>query len=353
MHRVDAVAHADAQRADEDEGQQRVAQQVREGRQRHGESAPARAPSASDEAPVHEHGEHRDPGQHRGDRQQPEQHRRDAVEAGPRVRPGCPAGRPGGRDGCRLLGRVDRSAGSRPSAARSAPRRRAPIRARARRPCRSGRRAAACCGCRRGHRRRCGSVPTCTTSPSIQKPARSTSGSIAAPLPTFSMPVTGRSGVQVDVAADLRAERLRVRHHQRGAGHRGGAAEIRELLGEPQSQVHVAAARVATPADAAQQQPGATGRDRDPARRAEQHDPPGGEPPPGRCGGAQGSADEVAQGAGDDRPAQPDDRQQRQHQQALDHSRPSRRRLHVAPDSVRRPRKSSSSAASAPSVGFW
>ena len=57
-------------------------------------------------------------------------------------------------------------------------------------PADDGTRARACTARRRGRGLPTEIGPTCSTSPSIQWPARSTSGSIAAPLPRVSMPVT-------------------------------------------------------------------------------------------------------------------------------------------------------------------
>ena len=71
-----------------------------------------------------------------------------------------------------------------------------------------------------------------------------------------------RRGVQVDVGADLRAERPGVGDHPGGAGHAGRAGQLGEPLGRPQPQVHAAAARVAARAHAAQQQPGPAGGQR-------------------------------------------------------------------------------------------
>ena len=55
-------------------------------------------------------------------------------------------------------------------------------------------------------------------SPSSQQPARSTSGSTAQPLPSFSSPVTGGRVCRSTSRADLRAERAARSGHQRGAG---------------------------------------------------------------------------------------------------------------------------------------
>ena len=113
-----------------------------------------------------------------------------------------------------------------------------------RRPCRRRHRGRACCARRPGRGRRPGPAPRCTTSPSIQKPLRSTSGSIEQPVPSRSMPVTGGTRVQVDVAADLGAEQPREPGHVRRAGQPGRPELVDHPLGQPQPQVHLAAARV-------------------------------------------------------------------------------------------------------------
>lgn len=56
------------------------------------------------------------------------------------------------------------------------------------------------------------------TSPSIQYPDRSVSGSIEQPSPSSIIPVTGGQGVQVHSRTDVGAERPREVDHPRGAG---------------------------------------------------------------------------------------------------------------------------------------
>ena len=65
--------------------------------------------------------------------------------------------------------------------------------------------------------------------------------------------------MEVDVLADLGAERPRVDAHPRGPGQVGRAHLVGDPLGEPQPQVHLAAARVL-----AGSQVGATGAGRRP-----------------------------------------------------------------------------------------
>ena len=86
--------------------------------------------------------------------------------------------------------------------------------------------------------------PRCTTSPSTQKPLRSTSGSIEQPAPSRSMPVTGgrlcRSTSRPTSAPSSRAYQVIY-----GApAQPGGAQLVDHALGQPQPQVDLAAARV-------------------------------------------------------------------------------------------------------------
>ena len=102
-------------------------------------------------------------------------------------------GRPGTRTRTRRRGRSRR----RPSPERPPRRRRRP------------RRAAASTGRRHGPSGRSAPAPTWTTSPSIQDPLRSTSGSTEQPLPRLSIPVTGgmlcRSTLRPMSAPSIRA----------------------------------------------------------------------------------------------------------------------------------------------------
>ena len=131
--------------------------------------------------------------------------------------------------------------------------------------------------------------------------------------------------MQVDVRADLRAERLRVRDHPARPGDAGRAGQLGESLGRPQPQVHAAAARVVARAHAAQQQPRSGGRHGDPPERAEQQHPARRDPPPGDLRHPRRRREkgkDIAQRGEDGEPAESDERKHRQHQHALDQPGP-------------------------------
>jgi hypothetical protein len=124
--------------------------------------------------------------------------------------------------------------------------------------------------------------------------------------------------VQVDVPADPGAEQPGVRQDERGAGDLTGADGSRELLGQPQPQVHAAAARVRPGSHAAQQQPGGEGGDEQASWRqheqqgADQH---GQHRDLGHRDAQPAEAEQQQAGPGG--PAQPGDGEDRQQQQAL------------------------------------
>ncbi len=121
-----------------------------------------------------------------------------------------------------------------------------------------------------------------TESPSIHQPERSTSGSMLQPVPSDSSPGHRRQRMELDVAADFRAEGPGVVRHPRGAGQADGAGQVLDLFGQPQAQVHPARAGVASGGDVAQQEPRRGHRDRHPTRRADEHQPGRAHPPPGQ-----------------------------------------------------------------------
>ena len=125
--------------------------------------------------------------------------------------------------------------------------------------------------------------PMCSTSPSSQCPLRSTSGSIEHPSPSVSIPVTGGMRVQVDVACRPRRRAAARTTVMYGApGQLGGAQLVGQALGQPQPQVHLAAARVVARRRPAQQEPGAGRGEQHPARRRDEDQPAESEQPPGR-----------------------------------------------------------------------
>ena len=91
-----------------------------------------------------------------------------------------------------------------------------------------------------------------------------------------------RDAVQVDVTRDLDAEQPREPGHVRRPGQPGGAELFDHALGHPQPQVHLAAARVVTRLDTAEQGPGAGRGQQHPARRRDEDQPAEGQQPP-RC----------------------------------------------------------------------
>ena len=132
--------------------------------------------------------------------------------------------------------------------------------ARSRRSARRGCPGRGCCGCRRWRPRRSGSARRAARRRRASGRSRSTSGSIAAPLAEGEQSRDRRQRVQVDVPADLGPERPRVVGDPRRAGQVVGPRRCGQPLGEPQPQVHAAAARVAPGPQPAQQRPGRPAR---------------------------------------------------------------------------------------------
>ena len=81
-----------------------------------------------------------------------------------------------------------------------------------------------------------------------------------------------RDRVQVDVRAELRTERSGVVDDPRCAGQADRVDLVRDLLGEPEPQMHAAAARVVARLHAGEQQSGGRGRRRHPAERGHEED---------------------------------------------------------------------------------
>jgi len=129
--------------------------------------------------------------------------------------------------------------------------------------------------------------------------------------------------VQVDTAADLRAERPGVVGDPGRAGQVRGTGGVGQVLRRPQPDVHAAAARVVARLDPAQQHPGAGDRDRHPPGRCDQHQPAGREPPPrhGRqpAEAARRRGDHLVEGQAPGEEAGSDDRLQEQGQHDLQH----------------------------------
>ena len=76
-----------------------------------------------------------------------------------------------------------------------------------------------------------------------------------------------RQGVQVDARADPRAERAGVVDDPWRPGETDGIDLLRHLLGEPQAQMHAAAARIVAWAQAGEKQASGGRRERHPAER--------------------------------------------------------------------------------------
>ena len=111
--------------------------------------------------------------------------------------------------------------------------------------------------------------------------------------------------MQVDVAADLRAEQPREPRHVRRSRQPGGTELFDHALRQPEPQVHPAAARVVAGLDGAEQEPGAGRRQQHPARRRDEDQPAESEQPPG-CLREQGPPEPVCeQPRADPHPDQP------------------------------------------------
>ena len=129
-----------------------------------------------------------------------------------------------------------------------------------------------------------------------------------------------RDAVQVDVAADPAAEQPRVDLDQRGRRQAGGAQLVDEALGEPEPQVHDAAAGVGAGVHADEREPGRGGTQQDAAGRADEQQPAEQHPPPADVGQpveAEHRAADHRAGAHPGEPAQGADRAEAQRGQHL------------------------------------
>ena len=132
--------------------------------------------------------------------------------------------------------------------------------------------------------------------------------------PEAQQPGHRRSAVQVDVGPHRGAQQPGVPTHQHRPRDRLDAHLVGQPIGQPQAQVHLAAARVAARADTGQNHPDAHGGDQHPSRREQNNAAPSGHPPPGerRQPGHPRRVGQIRRRGRPDRPAQPGHRAQRQ-----------------------------------------
>ena len=114
--------------------------------------------------------------------------------------------------------------------------------------------APACCERRSRHPHRCGSRRCERRRRRSSTRVRSTSGSIAAPSPISSIPVTGGRVCRSTPLPDSRAECACVVDDPRGSGESDGVDLVGDLLGEPQAQVDRTTTRIVARPDPGQQQ---------------------------------------------------------------------------------------------------
>ena len=92
-----------------------------------------------------------------------------------------------------------------------------------------------------------------------------------------------REGVQVDTLPDLRPESSRVGVDPRGSGKTRGTHDRRDLLGQPEPQVHRPTARVRARGDAGEQHPCPQNRNRHFSHRGDEQNDGEDDDPPGKC----------------------------------------------------------------------